>query len=455
MTEPTGLKRSLGFTDLVLITIGTTIGSGIFLVPGIVLRQTGANMGLALAVWTVAGVLSLLGALTYAELGAMNPEAGGLYTYIRDAFGPLPAFLYGWTSFVVISSGSMATLAVAFAAYLGQIVSLGSIPKPLISVLLIALVATINVRGTRKSAAVQNWTTAAKVGALLALSVLLIVRGHSPPATTAALPMQSLAAGIGAAMIGVLWAYEGWQYVTFSAGEARDPQRTFPRAIGLATLALIALYLLANVGYLAALGPTGAAQSERVAADATATILGPVAGKIVGGLILVSIFSALNGLTLTAPRMYYAMARDGVFFKRLAIVHPRFETPAFAIVSIAAWGALMAATGTFEQLLTYVVFAGWIFYALGALAIFVYRRRQPDAVRPYRVPGYPLTPLLFVLAAGLLVLNTMVTQPGRAAVGLSVVVLGTPAFYAWRAASRRRARVAAVEPALRDSPTSP
>ena len=178
-----------------------------------------------------------------------------------------------------------------------------------------------------------------------------------------------------------------------------------------------------------------------------------MAGKIVGALILVSIFSALNGLTLTAPRMYYAMARDGVFFKRLAIVHPRFETPAFAIVSIAAWGALMAATGTFEQLLTYVVFAGWIFYALGALAIFVYRRRQPEAVRPYRVPGYPLTPLLFVLAAGLLVLNTMVTQPKRAAVGLSVVVLGTPAFYAWRAASRRRARLAAVS--LRDSPTSP
>ena len=211
MTGPTDLKRSLGFTDLVLITIGTTIGSGIFLVPGIVLRQTGANTALALTVWTVAGVLSLLGALTYAELGAMNPEAGGLYTYIRDAFGPLPAFLYGWTSFVVISSGSMATLAVAFAGYLGQIVPLGSIPKPVISVLLIAFVATINVRGTRQSAAVQNWTTAAKVGALLALSVLLIARGHAPAASTAALPMQSLAAGIGAAMIGVLWAYEGWQ----------------------------------------------------------------------------------------------------------------------------------------------------------------------------------------------------------------------------------------------------
>jgi basic amino acid/polyamine antiporter, APA family len=240
-------------------------------------------------------------------------------------------------------------------------------------------------------------------------------------------------------MIAVLWAYEGWQYVTFSAGETRDPQRTFPRAITIATAGLVALYILANFGYIAALGPNAAAATDQVAADAARAVFGPMAARLVGVLILVSIFSAANGIMLTSPRMYFSMARDGVFFKRLAIVSPRFGTPAFAIVAIALWSALLAVTGTFEQLLTYVVFTGWIFYALGALSIFVYRRRAPDAERPFRVPGYPVTPALFVLAAAALVLNTMITQPGRAAAGLAVVLLGTPAFFAWRLRSARNA----------------
>ena len=246
----------------------------------------------------------------------------------------------------------------------------------------------INVRGTRKSATVQNWTTGAKVAVLTLLSLALIVLSRTtPPASASSVPLATTGlslAGIGAAMIGVLWAYEGWQYVTFSAGETRDPQRIFPRAISVATAALVAIYLLANWGYLAALGPAAAAAATHVAADAVGTILGGAAGKIVGALILVSIFSAANGLFLTTPRMYYAMARDGVFFQRLAAIHPRFETPAFAIVAIAVWSAVLAATGTFQQLLTYVVFTGWVFYALGALSIFAYRaahrtRRDPSA----------------------------------------------------------------------------
>jgi APA family basic amino acid/polyamine antiporter len=444
MTDPTGLRRTLGFTDLALITAGTVIGSGIFLTPGIVLQNTGGRTGVALGVWTVSGVLSLLGALTYAELGAMKPHAGGLYVYLRDAFGPLPAFLYGWASFAVISSGSVATLAVAFSGYLGGIVSFGGLPTRVVSVAVIAVAAAINVAGTRRSATVQNWMTGAKVVALLALSATLIARGHPAPAAPGGfppLPPVSLAAGIGAAMIATLWAYEGWQYVTFSAGEARDPQRTFPRAITVATLGLIAIYLLVNLGYLAALGPDAAARSERIAADAMGTVLGPAAGTLVAVLILVSISSALNGLMLTTPRMYFSMARDGVFFQGLARVHPGFGTPALAIVALAGWSAILAATGTFVQLLTYVVFAGWIFYALGALGIFVYRRREPGAVRPFRTPGYPLTPVLFVAAAALLVLNTIATQPGRAGVGLTLVATGIPAFYAWRITARRRAAI--------------
>jgi APA family basic amino acid/polyamine antiporter len=440
------LRRSLGFTDLVLITIGTVIGSGIFLVPSVVLRQSGMDASLAMFVWTLAGVLSLLGALTYAELGAMHPDAGGLYVYIRDAFGPLPAFLYGWTSFLVIASGSVATLAVAFAGYLAQILPIGAVATKLVAVAVIAVTAGVNIAGTRKGATLQNWTTAAKLLTLVTLSIALIVfSGHAAPAavSVAAPPVSEGGFKLGAAMIGVLWAYEGWQYVTFSAGETRDPQRTFPLAITVATLALIGVYLLANWGYIAALGAPAAAVSEHVAVDAVRVLIGPVAATIVGTLILVSIFSATNGLMLTAPRLYYAMARDGVFFERLARVSPRFGTPAFAISAIALWAAVLAASGTFEQLLTYVVFTGWIFYALGAASILVYRRRQPDAHRPFRVPGYPVTPVLFVAAAAWLVLDTVVTQPARAAVGLVTVLVGTPAYYLWRARAQRAAAAGA------------
>lgn len=434
------LRRSLGFGDLVLIVVGAVIGSGIFIVPGTVMEQSGSVIGPTLLVWLVAGVLSLLGALTYGELGAMNPEAGGLYVYVRDAFGRFPAFLLGWTFFFVISSGSVATLAVAFTSYFERLAPLGPLGQKLVPLAMIALIAGINIRGTRDSARVQNVSTAIKVGALLVLSVLFLSLGHGFSGAGAAawpahwnLPFLS---ALGTAMIGVLWAYEGWQYVTFSAGEARDPSRTFPAAIAVGTAILILIYLLMNVGYIAALGPAGVAGSSAVAADAARSLLGDGAAKLVAAAIMISIFSAANGLTITAPRMYYRMGRDGVFFRRLGDVHPRFGTPAFAILLSSTWAAIMALTGTFQQLLTYVVFSGWIFYALGAASVFVLRRRLPDAPRPFKVPGYPITPVLFVLASAAIVLNTLFTQPGRAAVGLVIVFVGTPVYWFW---SRRSA----------------
>lgn len=443
------LRRTLGLRDLTLIVIGTTIGSGIFIVPAVVLRQTGASLGLAVLVWLAAGLLSLLGALTYGELGAAKPDAGGLYVYIRDAFGPLPAFLYGWTAFFVIASGSCATLAVAFAGYTGQFVPLGPAAEKGVALLMIAAVTALNVRGTRTGSDVQNWTTGIKVAAILLLSVVLLWRGTGAPALTGSVwPASitgSLLSGAGIAMIGVLWAYEGWQYATFAAGETRDPQRTFPRAIVAGTAALIAVYVLAVVAYVVALGPARAAASPRIAAAATGAVLGAPAARLVAAIILVSMFSAANGIVLTAPRLYFAMARDGVFFERLAQVHPRFGTPALAIVAGAFWSAVLALTGTFEQLLTYVVFTGWIFYALGALSLVVDRRRHPAAVRPFRTPGYPVTPLLFVAAAAAIIVNAVVTEPRQVLVGIVVVLLGTPAFYWWRATARRRA-VALVEP---------
>jgi len=356
--------------------------------------------------------------------------------YLRDAFGPLTAFLYGWTFFLVIATGSAATLAVASASYLQPFIALGPIGQKLAAVALLAIVAAINVRSTRRSADVQNWSTAVKVCALLLMSAVLLV-WHAPvPAAAApfwpASVSSSLLSGMGLGMIGVLWAYEGWQYVTFSAGEAIDPQRTFPRAIGIGTASLIGIYLLANGGYLAALGADGVATSDRVAAEAVSAIAGAAAGKLIAAAILVSIFSATNGLTISAPRVYFAMARDGLFFRTLGEVHPRFGTPAVSIVAGTAWAMVLAVSGTFEQLLTYVVFVGWIFYGLGAACVLVLRRTQPNAERPFRLPGYPWSALLFIVAAAALVANTIVTQPGRAAVGIGVVLLGLPVYFVWR-----------------------
>jgi APA family basic amino acid/polyamine antiporter len=436
------LDRVLGLRDLILIVVGTVIGSGIFLVPGGVVRQAGGHAGPALTVWIVGGALSLLGALAYGELGAMNPAAGGLYVYLRDAFGPVTAFLYGWTFFLVIATGSAATLAVASTSYLQQFVALGPIGQKLAAVALLGVVAAINVRSTRRSADVQNWSTAIKVGALLIMSVVLVVSRRVAPADAAPFwPVSvtpSLVSGMGLAMIGVLWAYEGWQYVTFSAGEAMNPQRTFPRAIVIGTASLVGIYLFANAGYLAALGTEGVARSDRVAAEAVGAIVGPGAAKLIAAAILVSIFSATNGITITAPRVYYAMGRDGLFFRKLGDVHPRYGTPAVSIIAGTLWAMVLAVSGTFEQLLTYVVFVGWIFYALGAACVFVLRRTKPQAERPFRVPGYPWTPILFIVAAVALVANTIATQPGRAAVGIAVVLLGLPAYFLWRGSGSRR-----------------
>ena len=432
----TNLPRTLGLRDLILLTIGSVIGSGIFLVPGAVLRQVNGFIIPALLVWMVGGVLSLLGALTYGELAALKPEAGGLYVYIRDCFGRFPAFLFGWTLFFVISSGAVATLAVAFSAYLGEIVPLPPLLAKSIAVLMIAVVTMVNVLGTRKSSDLQNWTTAAKVIAILAMSLVLLWFGRgfqgSGPILWPSHVNTSLVSGFGLAMISVLWAYEGWQFVTYNAGEVTNAKRNFPLGLLIGTSALVGIYLLANFGYLAALGGIGVAKSDRLAATAVSTVIAPAAVKLITIMILISIFSATNGAILSSPRVYYAMARDGLFFHKLAEVHPSFQTPAFAVIAGAVWSAILAITGTFEQLLTYVIFIGWIFYALAGASVFIYRRRMPDAVRPFRVPGYPLTPLLFVIAAAALALNTIVTQPTRAGTGIVIVLLGAPAYLIWR-----------------------
>lgn len=430
------LARTIGRRDLTLLVIGSVIGSGIFLVPGGVLAKSGGTVGVALLVWLFGGVLSLLGALTYSELGAMNPGSGGLYLYVRDAFGRLPAFLYGWTVFFVIQAGTVATLAVACSAYLEQFVELGPNGRKLASLVLIALLTWLNVRGTRISIAALNAATLLKVAALVFLIVTLPLAGVGLGQVETWWPEQfspALLQGAGLAMVSVLWAYEGWQYATFVAGEVVEPQRNLPAGLALGTLTLVAIYTLANLGYVAALGASGVAGSNRVAAEAMQVTLGPTAAALIAIPIIISMASAAHGVMLTMPRVYFAMARDGVFFRQLGEIHPTYGTPAAAVVGGGVVAAVLAMLGSFEQLLNYVVFVGWIFYALGAASIFVFRRTLPDAPRPFRVPGYPWTPFLFILSAAAIVLNTIVSQPLRQTVmGLGVVALGLPAYWFWR-----------------------
>jgi APA family basic amino acid/polyamine antiporter len=439
----TKLARVLNLRDLTLLIIGSVIGSGIFLVPGAVLTQAGGKVGPAMLVWLVGGVLSLLGALTYGELSAVNPKAGGLYVHLRDCFGPLPAFLFGWTLFFAMNGGTVATLAVAFSTMLSQMIPMSMTMNKVIAVAMIAVLTAVNVKGTRASADLQNWTTGIKVGAILLMSIVLLAFGRGFSGASPAIwptafngSMLSGLSGFGLAMIGVLWAYEGWQYPTFNAGEVVNPQRNFPRAFLVGTATLIAVYLIANLAYVAALGPAGVAASGSVAAESLSVVINPTAARLIAIAILVSVFSAANSNLLSCPRVYYAMANDGLFFRKLAEVHPRFGTPAFAIVAGSVWAVVLALSGSFTELFTYVVFCGWIFYGLSAATIFVYRKRLSDAERSYKVPGYPWTPLLFIAAAFVLVVNTLVNNlrdaPLKTVLAVSMILLGLPVYAIWR-----------------------
>ena len=413
------------------------IGSGIFLVPGAVLAQVHGHVVPALLAWIAGGALSMLGALTFGELSAANPRAGGIYVYLRDGFGEFPAFLFGWALFFAIGGGANAALATAFSANVAQVVPMSTTMEKLLALGMIAFVTVVNVRGARQSSNLQNWMTGVKVSAIVLMSVVLLSLGRASAGTAAnsrsAGSDGRLWSGFGLSMLGVLWAYEGWQYATFSAGETIDPQRNFPRAFFIGLASLVAVYVLANLGYLAALTPSALAASKSAGAAAVATVVGPRSAKLIAVAIAISIFGAANGVILTSSRVYYAMAKDRVFFQKLAEVHPRFRTPAFAIISGSVWAAILAASGTFEQLFSYTVFTGWLFYGLAAATIFVFRRKRTDQPRPYSVPFYPWTPLLFIGAAAALVANTILAQPRTAAIGLGIVFLGAPAYLVWRA----------------------
>jgi basic amino acid/polyamine antiporter, APA family len=436
MTDRPSLRRVLGFSDVFNFLVGTVIGSGVFLVSAAMASAVGSPT-LMFGVWVLGGALSLFGALALAELGAAYPESGGMYVYLREAYGPLVAFLFGWTSFLVIEGGGIATLSSAFATrYLPFFVDLSPVAQRLVAVTLIMSLAVINVLGVRGSALVQRVLTALKITAILAIVVGLLVfadgdTSHfvNPPAPPFS---PGLLSGIGIALVASLWAYKGWELVSMIGGEVRDAQRNMPLGLLVGTAVVVALYLLANVAYLYVLPIDRIATSPRVAADAMQAGLGGDGARLVAAIVLVSIVGAMNGNIFTSSRLFFAMARDGLFFERMANVHARFLTPHVAILGLTVWASALTITGTFEQLAAYVVFGAWIFLGLTGLAVLVLRRTQPNRPRPYRTWGHPVTTILFAIAAFVISVNAFFAAFWNALAGLGLILLGIPAFLYWQ-----------------------
>ncbi len=440
MSTPSSLPRVLGAFDVYVLLVGTVIGSGIFIVSATMAAAVQSPM-LMLGVWVAGGALSLFGTLALSELSAAYPDSGGIYVYLREAYGPLIAFLFGWTSFVVIEAGAVATLASAFSTkYLPYFVTLPPWGTKAAAATLIAVLATINVVGVRHGALVQRGLTILKMSAILGViaAIFITAPGDASHFVTPAAPPWSAAllSQAGVALVASLWAYKGWELVTFVAGEVKNPQRNLPIGLVLGTATIVVLYLGANLAYLWVLPIEAIASSKRIAADAMQAGVGGSAATIIAGIVLVSITGAMNGNILTAPRLFFAMAKDGLFFERVATVHPRFVTPHISIISMCAWAAVLAISGTFEQLAAYVVFGVWIFMGLVGIAVIVLRHKDPDRPRPYKTWGYPVTPVLFVLAALFISVNSLIAQFWNAAAGLGLIALGIPAFIIWKSKSR-------------------
>jgi amino acid transporter len=437
----TELRRELGLLDATMINVGTMVASAIFIVPAIVAQHLTGSVP-AVGVWVLGGAVSLLGALCVAELGGAFPEAGGQYVYLREAFGPVWGFLYGWAAFAVINTASVAAIAVAFAAYAGFFVPLSAFGSQLVALVSIVALTALNCRGVRLGALTQNVLTIAKMAAL----GLLIVAGLALPGGSAAnlSPLWpeaggSLAGPLGLALIAVLWAYDGWIETTYVGSEIKDPARVLPRSIILSTLIVIALYTLASLAYVWVLSPVQVAGSTLVASDAARVTLGAAGAAFVAVAILISTLGANNGIILTAARIPYAMARGGHFFTWAGRVHPRWATPVSALVVQGAISIALLFTGTYEQLATYVVFASFVFYGMSCAAVIRLRRTRPDLPRPYRAWGYPVTPIVFIGFAAWLVGNTVVEAPRDAAIGAGIILAGLPGYLYWKGRGTRDA----------------
>jgi basic amino acid/polyamine antiporter, APA family len=430
-TSKHDLPRRLGVLDATVIVIGIVIGSGIFLLPNLIARNLPSPAAI-LAAWIVSGLLSFFGALAYAELGAMMPDTGGHYVYLREAYGPLCAFVCGWTFMLAVLSGGSAWLAVTFAIYVGYFVPLTPTLGKVVSIGLIVALSAVNYVGVREGAWVQRTFTGLKIAALLALIGAAFMVPHFNPAPVSAAVRQFSLAHFGIAMTACLMAYNGWSYVSFVAGEVKNPQRNLLRSLVIGMVGVTVLYVLANSAYLRVMSIPQIASTERVGADVAIRTMGSIGGAFVSLTILLSIVGAVNGCILTAARVPFAQAQDGLFFSRFGEVHPRFQTPARAIVWGGAWTAILVLTGSYETLYSYSILAAWIFYTMAVGAVFLLRRKLPNASRPYKMWGYPGTVILFIAVSVWFVINAFVTQPGPSLIACVIVVSGVVAYGLWR-----------------------
>ena len=467
----TDFVKAISRLDATALVVGSMIGSGIFIVSAEILREVHAP-GLLLVVWAVSGIVTLMGALTYGELAAMFPRAGGQYVYLREGISPLFGYLYAWTLFVVIQTGTIAAVAVAFARFtsvfwpglspdvflgftmhfpqpIGDI-AVGLSPQRILAVLSVALLTWINVRGVRTAALIQTSLTAIKTGALALLILLGVTIGRNAEALAANFGGGFWATGgaavglgtIGAAMVGSLFSMDAWNNVGFAGSELKNAQRDLPVAMGVGVLIVTVLYVLANVAYLNVL-PAAAiagAPQDRVGTAALQAILGEPGLKLMAAAIMISTFGCNNGLILSGARVYYAMARDDLFFKSAGVLHPEYKTPAVALVVQAVWTSLLCLSGTYTQLLNFVIFAALVFYGLTAVGLFALRAKRPAADRPVRAPGYPWLPALYVIATAVIAVDLLVQDATRtySFLGLGLVLIGVPVYFGWRAMVRGR-----------------
>jgi len=438
--RPVAYARRVGLFSGVMLVMGGIIGAGIFRNPQVVAQRV-LTAPLTLGVWILGGAIAMIGALVFAELGARAPKAGGHYVYIRDAFGGLPAFLYAWALLLIIGTGAIAAVAVTFADYTLSLAHVSQQWRLPVAGGAIVLLSVINYVGVHWGSATQNIFTMLKLLALaliIAAGAASIIGWLPAPAAGLAEPAapQSLTLAIGAALVPVLFSYGGWQQTNFVAEEMIAPERNLPRALIIGVAGVVLVYILANATYLHGLGAAGLAATEAPASDAMLALVGPLGRTVVAIGIVVSTFGFLNLVILVSPRVYQAVAADGLFFERFSHLHPRFRTPTAAIVVQALWALLLLQTNRYGQLLDYVVFADWIFFGLAAAALFVYRAReragQPSGQTGYRMPGFPVLPLLFILAAGYVVIGSVASNPANAGRGAAILALGVPIYLFWK-----------------------
>lgn len=428
------LPQSLSLLDATMINIGSMIGSGIFIVPASVALYLDSSL-LIIAVWIFGGIISLCGALSIAELGAMMPKAGGQYVYLSKAYHPLFGFLYGWTNFAVIMTGSIAAVAVGLATYFGHFVSLNPIEIKTVAMLSVLFLTVVNCLSTKSGALFQNAFTLIKMlclGGLIVLPFILnggSLANFSPIFSN--LPFSELIAPLGLSIVAVLWAYDGWIEITYVAGEVIEPQKNLPRALILSTLIVIALYTLINFSFIYVLSLSGMSKAPMVASEAAVILFGAGGASLVAIAVMIAMFGANNGFIFTGARIYYAMSKERLFFRSIKHVHPTFDTPYISLIAQGAWACALIFTGTFEQLFTYVVFASWLFYAMSCGAVLILRKKSPDIARAYRTWGYPWTPAAFILFSLFLVINTLIEDPRDALIGIGIILTGIPLYWYW------------------------